>query len=200
MQFTMDNRNKEFARSLRQRAHELPPGDKARYGMFIAAKHIENHTTPLTTDKQAREVPRVGVKIVEMLVELGLEVSTSKRDRMHIGGANAVVPAKRRALGASAVSLLSNPRIGNGHVARRLRDFAASRTGTFLHCILAAADCVEQQPEEVESVQQLLRIPGIRSHTAKLIVTEIMCRQLREDEIAFLEGADAKYKCARPKA
>ena len=132
MQFTMDNRNKEFARSLRQRAHELPPGDKARYGMFIAAKHIENHTTPLTTDKQAREVPRVGVKIVEMLVELGLEISTSKRDRMYIGGANAVVPAKRRALGASAVPLLSNPRVGNAHIAHRLRDFAASRTGTFL--------------------------------------------------------------------
>ena len=68
----MASHNKEIARSLRQRGHELPESSKTRYGLFIAAKNIENHPTPLTTDREAREVPRVGSTIVNILMELGL--------------------------------------------------------------------------------------------------------------------------------
>ena len=191
----MEARNKDIANSLRQRAHELPEGSKTRYGLFIAAKSIENHPTPLTTDKEAREVPRVGSTIVSILLEMGfLQASSSKRDRLYLMGADSVTPARRHQL-ACAPAPVSLARCDeNIKLACRLRKFAKEKEQCFRTSIMQAADHIEKRPIGIKNIQQCFDIPGVNTHLAKMIVTEVMCRDLQQDEEAFLEGAEGKRR------
>ena len=191
----MGIRNKELARSLRQRGHELPEGSKTRVGLFVAAKNIENHPTPLTTDKEAREVPRVGPTIVNILLELGwLTASSSKRDRAYIMGADSVTPVRRQQLAHAPITMTSAGCDANIKLACRLRKFAKEKDPCFRTSIMRAADQIEKRPVEVESLQQCYDIPGVNTHLAKLIIKEIMGRSLRDDEEYFLEGAEGKRR------
>ena len=191
----MTSRNKQLAWSLRQRGHELPENSKTRYGLFIAAKNIENHPTALTTDKEAREVPRVGSVIVNMLLEWGLlQASSSNRDRQYVMGADSVTPARRHQLACAPPPVTSATCDTNVKLAGRLRKFAKEKDRCFRTSIMQAADHIEKHPREIENLQQCFEVPGVSAHFAKMIVTEVMGRSLRDDEEAFLEGAEGKRR------
>ena len=124
----MEPQNKELARILRQRGHELPECSRTRYGLFLAAKNIENHPTPLMTDKEAREVPRVGPTIVNVLLERGLlQASSSRHDRLYLMGADSVTPARRHQLASAPPPVISAGCDANVNLARRLRKFAKDK-------------------------------------------------------------------------
>ena len=191
----MESRNKELARSLRERGHELPESSRTRYGLFIAAKNIENHPTPLITDKDAREVPRVGPIIVNVLMERGLlQASSSRHDRLYLMGADSVTPARRHQLARAPTPVISARCDANVKLACRLRKFAQEKDHCFRTSIMQAADHIEKRSVRIESLQQCLEVSGVKAHLAKMIITEVMGRSLRDDEEAFLEGAEGKRR------
>ena len=181
--------NQEIARGLRQRAHELPPGDRKRYALFIAAKNIESHHAAIETDKQAREVKRVGPAVVNELMGLGVKASSSKRDRLYIEGANMVLPTKRHQL---ATVQTTQPLLNcefNAGIALSLRKVAERKDGGFRAAILTAAKRIAQWPTELDTIQKCMAVPGVKASLATMIITEVVCRELHEDEKAFLKGA-----------
>ena len=187
--------NKTLAKSLRQRGHELPESSKTRYGLFIAAQNIENHPIPLTTDKEAREVLRVGLIIVNILMEQGLlQASSSKCDRLYLMGADSVTPARRHQLARAPPPVTSTGCDANVKLACRLWKFAKEKDHCFRTSIMQAADHIEKRPIQIQNLQQCFEISGIKTHLAKMIVTEVMGRSLRDDEEAFLEGAEGKRR------
>ena len=191
----MESCSKELARSLRERGHELPESSRTRYGLFIAAKNIENHPTPLTTDKEAREVPRVGPTVVNVLMEQGLlQAASSRRDRLYLMGADSVTPARRHQLARAPTPVTSAECDANVKLACRLRKFAQEKDHCFRTSIMQAADHIEKRAVRIESLQQCLEVSGVKAHLAKMIITEVMGRSLRDDEEAVLEGAEGKRR------
>ena len=75
-------------------------------------------------------------------------------------------------------------------LASGLRDFAKQKNGSFRISIMQAANHIEKWPTEINNLQQCVDVPGVKAHLAKMIITEIMCRNLRDDEQAFLDGAE----------
>ena len=59
---------------------------------------------------------------------------------------------------------------------------------------MQAADHIEKSPIQIENLQQCFEFPGIKAHMATMIITEVMGRSLRDDEEAFLEGAEGKRR------
>ena len=87
--------NRILADGLWEKAQKLPEGANYRYALLIAARNIESHPLPIATDVDARKVKGVGPRIVKELSTMGLKASTSKRGRLFMEGADAVMPAKR---------------------------------------------------------------------------------------------------------
>ena len=84
-----------LADGLWDKAQKLPEGAHYRYALLIAARNIESHPLPIATDVDARKVKGVGPRIVKELSTMGLKASTSKRGRLFMEGADAVMPAKK---------------------------------------------------------------------------------------------------------
>ena len=55
-----------------------------------------------------------------------------------------------------------------------------------------AAKRIELWPTPVDTVQQCFAVPGVSAYLAKIIVAEIVGRELTDDERAFLAGAEAQ--------
>ncbi len=55
-----------------------------------------------------------------------------------------------------------------------------------------AAKRIELWPTPIETVQQCFVVPGVSAYLAKIIVTEIVGRELTDDERGYLAGAEAQ--------
>ena len=71
-------------------------------------------------------------------------------------------------------------------IRERLRQASAEEQGD------TAANHIAQWPTPIQTVQQCFAVPGVNVYLAKVIVTEILRRELTGDEHAYLGGAEAQ--------
>lgn len=185
--------NQELADQLREKGKQLPPDSHYRRALLIAAKNIETHPVIVETDKIAREIRGVGPKIVQELVKNGLKASSSKRDRSFMAGADAAMPGRKRH-GAtprrSSISAAGHE--SNINIAHVLKARAGSTPGGVWAAMHRAARHIECWPTPLETVQQCFAVPRVSAYFAKIIVTEILRRELTGDERVYLAGAEAQ--------
>jgi hypothetical protein len=197
-------RNQELADKLWQKAQSMPDNSNHRCALLVAAKNIERHPVLIETDRHAREVKGVGPKIVQELVKLGLQVCKSQLARSFVEGADAIMPARKRRAAAMWQSSPSSARCErNAIIANALRARAGSKPGGIWAAMNKAANNIEQWPAPIETVQHCFAVPGVSAYLANVITTEILHRELTDEERAYLAGAEvqaARLSGTRPRA
>ncbi len=186
-------RNQELANKLREKAQQMPPGSSYKLALLVAAKNIESHPAPIETEKIARGVKGVGPKIAQELINIGVKESSSKRDRSFIAGADAVVPIRRRRVAEERRSSSSSAvHEHNVSIAAALKAKAEGRSKGIWEASRKAARHIERWPTPIKTLQQCFGVPGVSIYIAKIVVTEILSRDLTGDERAYLAGAEAQ--------
>ena len=184
-----------LADGLWEKAQKLPEGAHYRYALLIAARNIESHPLPIATDVDARKVKGVGPRIVKELSTMGLKASTSKRDRLFMEGADAVMPAKKHCqTDANQESTSSPEQEHNSAITNALLDLSRKEGQGFSTGMRIAAQNIKHCRMKIETVQQCLSVPGVNVYLAKLIITQILRRALTDDEQAFLAGAELQVQ------
>ena len=185
-------RNQQLADGLRRHAMRLESGSAYRYALLIAAKNIEARPSPLETDRQAIEVKGVGQKIVHELCDLGLQRSRCIEGRHFIDGANAARPGKLRRSAVCRGDFLHGPSGTNPNIASELCRVASAKDGGFRIALLAAARNIKRWPECAARVKTLMEIPGVNAAIAKIVVCDILHKELTAADEAFLNGSTVK--------
>ena len=162
-----------LADGLWDKAQKLPEGAHYRYALLIAARNIESHPLPIATDVDARKVKGVGPRIVKELLTMGLQASTSKRGRLFMEGADAVMPANKHCRTDANQNSPSSPeQEHNSAITDTLLDLSRKEGQGFSTGMRIAAHNIKQCRMKIETVQQCLSVPGVNVYLCLLYTSD----------------------------
>ena len=79
-----------------------------------------------------------------------------------------------------------------GLLAAALKARAEGRSKGIWEASKKAATHIERWPTPIKTLQQCFGVPGVSIYLAKIVITEVLSRDLTGDERAYLAGAEAQ--------